>query len=67
MRVVLGIISGFLLGLGVALLLFSYAKIAAGTNAPTVVVLVGTVAGLALGILATVFRRTSRVEEAEPA
>jgi len=63
--VFLGIVSGFLLGLGIALLLFSYAKIAVGTNAVPVVVIIGTVAGLVLGILATVFNRSARAETSE--
>ena len=68
MRIVGGIVSGFLLGLGVALLLFSYAKIAIGTGAVPVVVVIGTVAGLLLGILATVARRSPKaVEEGPPA
>ncbi|MEN3273348.1 MAG: hypothetical protein V7636_2109 [Actinomycetota bacterium] len=67
MRIVVGIISGFLLGLGIALLLFSYAKIALGTNAFTVVTLVGVAAGLLLGILATVARRSPRPVEEPPA
>jgi len=67
-RVVFGIVSGFLLGLGVALLLFSYAKIAVGTSALPVVILIGTAAGLLVGILATVARRSPRpVEEPPPA
>ena len=68
MRIVGGIVSGFVLGLGVALLLFSYAKIAVGTGAVPVVVLIGTAAGLLLGILATLARRSPRaVEETPPA
>ncbi len=68
MRVVSGIVSGFLLGLGIALLLFSYAKIAMGTSAFAVVVLIGTAAGLLVGILATVARRSPRpVPEMPPA
>ena len=68
MRIVSGIVFGFLLGLGVALLLFSYAKIAIGTGAFPVVVVIGTAAGLLLGILATVARRSPRpVPEAPPA
>lgn len=65
MRVLLGIVSGFLLGLGVALLLFSYAKIAVGTNALPVVVIIGTVFGLLLGILATVARRSPPAQSPE--
>jgi hypothetical protein len=65
-RVVLGIVSGFLLGLGIALLLFSYAKIAVGTNALPVVTLAGAGAGLLLGILATVVRRSPRVVPEPP-
>ena len=67
MRVVTGIISGFLLGLGIALLLFSYAKIALGTSAVPIVVVIGTVVGLLVGILATVARRTPRPVEEPPA
>ena len=66
MRIVGGIVSGFLLGLGVALLLFSYAKIAVGTNALPVVTLIGAAAGLLLGILATVARRSPRVVPEPP-
>lgn len=62
MRVVLGIVSGLLLGLGIALLLFSYAKIAVGTSAFTVVTLAGVAAGLLLGILATAVRRRPAAE-----
>ena len=53
MKIVLGLICGFLLGLGVALLLFSYSKIALGTMSFTVVTVGGIVVGLVLGILAT--------------
>ena len=68
MRIVSGIVSGFLLGLGVALLLFSYAKIAIGTGAVPVVTLIGTLAGLLIGILATVAHRSAReVPEPPPA
>ena len=67
MRVVLGIVSGFLLGLGIALLLFSYAKIAIGTTAFTVVPLAGLAAGLLLGILATAVRRSPRPAAEPPA
>lgn len=68
MRIVGGIVSGLLLGLGVALLLFSYAKIALGTGAVPVVIGIGTAVGLLLGILATVARRSPRpVEEGPPA
>jgi hypothetical protein len=68
MRIVGGIVSGFLLGLGIALLLFSYAKIAIGTGAVPVVIVIGTVAGLLLGVLATVARRSPKpVEESPPA
>lgn len=56
MRVVVGLVSGLLLGLGVALLLFSYSKLAIGTKAFPVVIVVGAVVGLALGILATMRR-----------
>lgn len=61
MRVVVGLVSGLLLGLGVALLLFSYSKIALGTTAFPVVILVGAVVGLVLGILATMKRARTPV------
>jgi len=67
MRIVLGIVSGFLFGLGIALLLFSYAKIAIGTSAFTVVTLAGVGAGLLLGIVATAVRRSPRPAAEPPA
>jgi len=47
-----GIFAGLLLGLGLALLLFTYAKIAIGTLAFPLVILAGIVVGLLIGILA---------------
>lgn len=52
MRVVVGLISGLLLGLGIALLLFSYSKLAIGTMAFPLVILIGVLVGLALGVVA---------------
>lgn len=63
MRIVLGTVSGFLLGLGITLLLFTYAKIAFGTNAPSWIVVAGTLVGLVVGILATTARRSSQPTE----
>ena len=59
MRVVLGLVSGLLFGIGVALLLFSYAKIAIGTTAFPVVIVAGVVVGLVLGIVATMKKRSA--------
>lgn len=59
MRIVLGIVSGFILGTGVALLLFSYAKVAIGTNAFPAVIIGGVVLGLVVGILGSRVRRPS--------
>jgi xanthosine utilization system XapX-like protein len=56
-RIVIGTIFGFLLGVGVAALLFSYAKIAVGTNAPAAIALVGAVIGLVIGAVAMIRRR----------
>ena len=68
MRIVGGLISGLLLGLGLALLLFSYAKIAFGTNAFPLVIVLGVVIGLLLGILGTmVKRRGDPADAAAPA
>ena len=47
-----GAVAGLLLGLGIALLLFSYAKIAVGTLAVPLVVLIGLVVGLLVGLFA---------------
>jgi hypothetical protein len=55
-RPISGLLGGLLLGLGVALLLFSYAKIAMGTLAVPLVVVLGMVAGLLWGL----FRPTRR-------
>ncbi len=52
-RLVQGFFSGLLLGLGIALMLITYAKIAAGTKAPWVVVGIVTLIGTALGLLAS--------------
>lgn len=45
-RPILGFFSGLLLGLAVAVLLFSYAKIALGTLTPYVIIGVGALLGL---------------------
>lgn len=50
-HVVRGALSGLLLGIGLALLLFSYAKIAIGTLAFPAVIVAGLVVGLAVGII----------------
>lgn len=63
MRIVLGIVSGFLLGVGVALLLITYAKVAFGTNAPSYLMLAGIALGLLVGILAAVAQRSPRPTE----
>ena len=47
-----GLFAGLLLGLGLALLLFTYAKIAIGTLAFPLVIVAGIVVGLLVGILA---------------
>jgi len=47
-----GLLAGLLFGLGLALLLFTYAKIAIGTLAFPLVILAGIVIGLLVGILA---------------
>lgn len=52
-HIVRGLLGGLLLGLGIALLLFTYAKIAVGTLAFPLVVLVVLLAGLAIGIVGT--------------
>jgi hypothetical protein len=62
-RIVLGIVSGFLLGLGIAVLLFTYAKIAFGTNAPSWIAVGGTLVGLLVGVLATIVRRSPSATE----
>ncbi|MFA9564876.1 MAG: hypothetical protein ACERLM_09250 [Acidimicrobiales bacterium] len=45
-RPILGFFSGLILGLGVAVLLFSYAKIALGTLTPFVIIGVGALLGV---------------------
>lgn len=50
-RIVLGIVGGFMFGLGLALMLILYSKIALGTKAPWVVVGVFVVIGIVLGAL----------------
>lgn len=45
-RPILGFFSGLLLGLAVAVLLFSYAKIALGTLTPYVIIGLGALLGL---------------------
>jgi hypothetical protein len=52
-HIVRGLLGGLLLGLGVAVLLFTYAKVAIGTLAFPFVVLIGVVAGLVIGIIGT--------------
>ena len=47
-----GFFAGLLLGLGAALLLFSYAKIAIGTLAFPLVIVAGIVVGMAVGLFA---------------
>jgi hypothetical protein len=59
-RLVIGTIFGFLLGIGIAALLFSYAKIAVGTNAPAAIALVGAAVGLVIGALAMLRKRSGR-------
>ena len=50
-HLVRGALSGLLLGIGLALLLFSYAKIAIGTLAFPGVIAAGLVLGLAVGFI----------------
>lgn len=50
-HVVRGLLSGLVLGIGVALLLFSYAKIALGTLPFPLVIVIFTVLGLGVGLL----------------
>ncbi len=50
-RPILGFFSGLLLGLAVAVLLFSYAKIALGTLTPYVIIGVGALLGLLWSIV----------------
>ena len=52
-HIVRGLLGGLLLGLGVAVLLFTYAKVAVGTLAFPLVVLVGVVVGLVIGVIGT--------------
>ena len=47
-----GAVAGLLLGVGAALLLFSYARIAIGTLAFPLVILIGLVFGLLVGLFA---------------
>jgi hypothetical protein len=58
-RPVLTTFGGLFLGLGIALLLFTYAKIAFGTMAFPLVILIGIVVGLLLGLFAPA-RRSRR-------
>jgi hypothetical protein len=67
MRIITGTLFGFPLGLGVAALLFSYGKVAIGTNAPVVVTIVGTFLGLLVGVLAMVRRRRGEPSAASEA
>lgn len=46
-----GLLAGLLLGLGLALMLITYAKIAAGTKAPFVVIGVVALVGALLGLM----------------
>lgn len=50
-RLVQGLVSGLLLGLGIAVMLILYAKAAAGTKAPWVVMAVMALIGAAIGLL----------------
>lgn len=50
-RPILGFFSGLLLGLAVAVLLFSYAKIALGTLTPYVIIGVGALLGLLWSVI----------------
>lgn len=50
-RPILGFFSGLLLGLGVAVLLFTYAKIALGTLTPFVIIGLGALLGLLWSII----------------
>ena len=52
-RVIQGLLSGLFLGLGFALMLIAYAKIAAGTKAPWVVMGIVALVGALLGLLPT--------------
>ena len=52
-HIVRGLLSGLLLGLGVALLLFSYAKVAIGTLSFLIVIVIGIVLGLVIGLIGT--------------
>ena len=53
-----GFVSGLLLGLGIALMLITYAKIAARTKAPWIILAIVALAGSALGVLAS---RSNRI------
>lgn len=57
-----GLLSGLLLGIGVALLLFSYAKVALGTLAFPLVIVIFTVLGLGVGLLGGDARRDAGTE-----
>ena len=65
-RALTAILVGFALGLGVATLLFSYAKVAVGTSAPQWIVLAGTAVGLLIGVLAMVRGRSGSPSEPAP-
>ena len=66
MRLVIGTIFGFLLGVGVAALLFSYAKIAVGTNAPAAIALGGAVVGFLIGTAAWLRKRSASASSSPP-
>ena len=51
-RWIRGLVYGFFFGLGLSVLLISYAKIALGTLTPFVVLILGTFTGLAVSLLA---------------
>jgi len=51
MRVVGGLASGLLFGIGLAVMLVLYGKAALGTKAPWLAVLVGLLVGAALGAI----------------
>lgn len=50
-RPILGFFSGLLLGLGAAVLLFSYAKIALGTLTPYVIIGAGALVGVLWSVI----------------
>jgi len=60
-RVILGVVAGFMFGLGLALMLIMYSKIALGTKAPWVVIATFVVIGIVLGLLPRRARKAKTV------